>query len=127
VLWKIEKKPKSGLARSLMYIWASNNVKFSTTSLSFIPNVHIKWTATQVLGTPLLQSRIERTKMSIQPIPKQSVHRLVAGQAVCDLTSAVKELVENAIDAGATRVCGELTRARAGASSIFFSAAVSKM
>ncbi|KAL7506782.1 hypothetical protein ACHAXN_004013 [Cyclotella atomus] len=46
--------------------------------------------------------------MSIQPIPKQSIHRLVAGQAVSDLTSAVKELVENAIDAGATRVCVKL-------------------
>jgi DNA mismatch repair ATPase MutL len=45
--------------------------------------------------------------MSICPIPQQSIHRLVAGQAVSDLTSAVKELVENAIDAGATRICGE--------------------
>lgn len=53
--------------------------------------------------------------MSIQPIPQQSIHRLVAGQAVCDLTSAVKELVENAIDAGATRVCGEFVCAAAAA------------
>lgn len=35
------------------------------------------------------------------------MHRLHSGQVVLDLQSAVKELVENAIDAGATSV-GEL-------------------
>jgi hypothetical protein len=80
-------------------------------------------TATALHTSPIEHTKI--TKMSIQPIPKQSVHRLVAGQAVCDLTSAVKELVENAIDAGATRVCGELTRARAAAASSIFCCVVS--
>ncbi len=41
---------------------------------------------------------------AIQQIAPSSVQRLVAGQAITDLSSAVKELVDNAIDAGATRI-----------------------
>jgi hypothetical protein len=44
---------------------------------------------------------------SIVSIPTSAVHRLVAGQAVTDLASAVKELVDNAIDAGATSINSE--------------------
>lgn len=44
----------------------------------------------------------------IQPMSTSASQRLVAGQAVTDLSSAVKELVDNAIDAGAGRVTGEL-------------------
>jgi len=40
----------------------------------------------------------------IKPISSSSVKRLVAGQAITDLSSSVKELVDNAIDAGATRI-----------------------
>ncbi len=43
----------------------------------------------------------------IQPIPSQAIQRIVAGQAITDLSSAVKELVDNAIDAGAHRVTSE--------------------
>jgi DNA mismatch repair protein PMS2 len=39
---------------------------------------------------------------SIQPIPQAAVHRICSGQVVIDLATAVKELVENALDAGAT-------------------------
>lgn len=35
----------------------------------------------------------------IKPIEQESVRRIVAGQAVTDLASAVKELVDNALDA----------------------------
>ncbi|GAA6017569.1 hypothetical protein JCM8202_000336 [Rhodotorula sphaerocarpa] len=42
--------------------------------------------------------------MSIQAIDRTSVHRLTSGQVVIDLQTAVKELVENALDAGATSV-----------------------
>ncbi|XP_076448637.1 mismatch repair endonuclease PMS2-like [Babylonia areolata] len=41
---------------------------------------------------------------SIQAIDKQSVHRICSGQVVLTLATAVKELVENSIDAGATTV-----------------------
>jgi hypothetical protein len=44
----------------------------------------------------------------ILPIETESVRRIVAGQAVYDLASAVKELVDNALDAGAKSVNSEL-------------------
>jgi len=46
----------------------------------------------------------ENETPAIQQIAPSSVQRLVAGQAITDLSSAVKELVDNAIDAGATRI-----------------------
>lgn len=41
---------------------------------------------------------------SIRSLPAVSAHRIVAGQAVADMASAVKELVDNALDAGARSV-----------------------
>lgn len=41
---------------------------------------------------------------SIRSLPVASAHRMVAGQAVADMASAVKELVDNALDAGARSV-----------------------
>lgn len=40
----------------------------------------------------------------IKPINKASVHRICSGQVIFDLATAVKELVENALDAGATNI-----------------------
>ena len=41
---------------------------------------------------------------SIKPIDKASVHRICSGQVILDLATAVKELVENSLDAGATSI-----------------------
>ena len=41
---------------------------------------------------------------SIKPIDKAAVHRICSGQVILDLSTAVKELVENALDAGATNI-----------------------
>ena len=40
----------------------------------------------------------------IQAIDRSQVHRICSGQVIVDLPTAVKEVVENAIDAGATAV-----------------------
>ncbi|GAA5930279.1 ATP-binding mismatch repair protein [Sporobolomyces koalae] len=42
--------------------------------------------------------------MSIQAIDRSSIHSLTSGQVIIDLQTAVKELVENALDAGATSI-----------------------
>ena len=43
-------------------------------------------------------------RMSIKSIDKSSVHRITSGQVLVDLQTAVKELVENSLDAGATNI-----------------------
>lgn len=40
----------------------------------------------------------------IRAIDKGVVHRICSGQVILDLATAVKELVENAVDAGASTV-----------------------
>lgn len=40
----------------------------------------------------------------IKSIEKSSVHRITSGQVLVDLQTAVKELVENSLDAGATTI-----------------------
>ena len=45
-----------------------------------------------------------RSAAVIIPIDAASVQRIVAGQAITDLASAVKELVDNALDAGSKTI-----------------------
>ncbi|CAH8361105.1 unnamed protein product [Eruca vesicaria subsp. sativa] len=40
----------------------------------------------------------------IRPINRAVVHRICSGQVILDLSSAIKELVENSLDAGATSI-----------------------
>lgn len=40
----------------------------------------------------------------IKEIPKTVVHRICSGQVILNLATAVKELVENSLDAGARNI-----------------------
>ncbi|KAJ7520122.1 hypothetical protein O6H91_20G067500 [Diphasiastrum complanatum] len=40
----------------------------------------------------------------IKPIDKAAIHRICSGQVILDLATAVKELVENSLDAGASNI-----------------------
>lgn len=41
---------------------------------------------------------------AIKPIDGKSVHQICSGQVVLSLSTAVKELIENSVDAGATSI-----------------------
>lgn len=45
-----------------------------------------------------------RSNAVIVPMDSSSVQRIVAGQAISDLASAVKELIDNALDAGSKTI-----------------------
>ncbi|KAH9961814.1 hypothetical protein BC827DRAFT_1202133 [Russula dissimulans] len=50
------------------------------------------------------QDATESSNQAIRPIDSHSVHRITTGQVIIDLQTAAKELVENALDAGATNI-----------------------
>ncbi|XP_069701490.1 mismatch repair endonuclease PMS2 isoform X2 [Periplaneta americana] len=49
-----------------------------------------------------MESSIKNKQTGIQAISKNDVHQICSGQVVLNLATAVKELVENSLDAGAT-------------------------
>jgi len=53
---------------------------------------------------------------AIQQIDQHSIHRICSGQVILDLATSVKELIENALDAGATSIevrCSNFERVQA--------------
>lgn len=51
----------------------------------------------------------------INPIDQSVIHKICSGQVILDMSSAVKEMVENSLDAGAKKIGGR------GASGLIFS------
>lgn len=50
------------------------------------------------------QKSTQSTSRGISAIDSHSVHRITSGQVVIDLQTAVKELVENSLDADSTSI-----------------------
>lgn len=55
-------------------------------------------------GRSVIEVQAEKRHAVIIPMDISSVQRIVAGQAITDLASAVKELIDNALDAGSKTI-----------------------
>ena len=55
-------------------------------------------------ATPMRSNDTADTAAVIKPIARDVIHRICSGQVILDLSSCVKELIENALDAGATNI-----------------------
>jgi sensor histidine kinase regulating citrate/malate metabolism len=55
-------------------------------------------------GRSTIDLHAEKRHAVIIPMDVASIQRIVAGQAITDLASAVKELIDNALDAGSKTI-----------------------
>lgn len=58
----------------------------------------------QIPSSALPRNNSAPDASSIQTLDKISIHRITSGQVIVDLQTAVKELVENSLDAGASSI-----------------------
>uniref|UniRef100_A0A8C5PRS4 PMS1 homolog 2, mismatch repair system component n=1 Tax=Leptobrachium leishanense TaxID=445787 RepID=A0A8C5PRS4_9ANUR len=57
-----------------------------------------------ILSVSAMEEGCAEPAKAIKPIDRRSVHQICSGQVVLSLATAVKELLENSIDAGATSI-----------------------
>ena len=60
----------------------------------------------------------EKNKNKIRLLSEQAINQIAAGEVIENAASVVKELIENAVDAGATHICVETTGGGRGSISI---------
>jgi DNA mismatch repair ATPase MutL len=86
----------------------SNNANNTMTNIHHHPPPTHKNGPPPPSATPAANNNNNNNKNNnnniLQMIPSSSIQRIVAGQAIYDLASCVKELLENAMDAGSTQI-----------------------
>lgn len=80
----------------------SNPLKVTPSNSGLLLSFYPRLFALSVLI--LYKKNSQHMASQINAIDTQSVHKICSGQVVLDLATAVKELVENSIDAGASSV-----------------------
>lgn len=68
---------------------------------------HRRWFSPfRLIGMSTTPLATNSARGSIKALDTHSIHKISSGQVVIDLETAVKELVENSLDAGASNIGG---------------------